>query len=304
MIYPLLFGKVEEHFPRHVQGLGLRKNSRRTPEKLFEGPTEAKEPQKRHVQGSDGRNRYEGWLVGVRRSWRRKRVVEKWLTRWRMRCSRRPEKRAWPARGWFSGSGALGKIGDLLQALLVVWEKYVAGKVRQKSDRNETRSQEGFPELMTRGNWKELGIKEVKDYFKNTSRTKDLRLLHYFLGLEVPHGRGEIVLSKRKYVLELLNEIDMLGEKPVDTPMEQNVNLNGDDSLYNESVHGSTLEDSLGSSVQNPEVSQRYYRHCGILNPCGELASSMDFDIASLKGLTITVMICEADLDIVRYSIL
>ena len=74
-------GKVEEHFPRHVQGLGLRKNSRRTPEKLFEGPAEAKEPQKRHVQGSDGRNRYEGWLVGVRRGWRRKRVAGKWLTR-------------------------------------------------------------------------------------------------------------------------------------------------------------------------------------------------------------------------------
>ena len=58
-------GKVE-HFPRDVQGLGLRKNSRRTPEKLFGGSVEAKEPQKRHVQGSDGRNRYEGWLVGVR----------------------------------------------------------------------------------------------------------------------------------------------------------------------------------------------------------------------------------------------
>ncbi|RVW15397.1 hypothetical protein CK203_082646 [Vitis vinifera] len=27
------------------------------------------------------------------------------------------------ARGWFSGSGALGKIGDLLQALLAVWKK-------------------------------------------------------------------------------------------------------------------------------------------------------------------------------------
>ena len=74
-------GKVEEHFSRHVQGLGLRKNSRRTLEKLFEGPAEAKEPQKRHVQGSDGRNRYEGWLVGVRRGWRRKRVVGKWFTR-------------------------------------------------------------------------------------------------------------------------------------------------------------------------------------------------------------------------------
>ena len=68
-------GKVEEHFPRHVQGLGLRKNSRRTPEKLFGGLTEAKEPQKKYVQGSDGRNRYEGWLVGVRRGWRRKHVI-------------------------------------------------------------------------------------------------------------------------------------------------------------------------------------------------------------------------------------
>ena len=43
--------------------------------------------------------------------------------------TRRSEKRAWPTRGWFSGCGALGKIGDLLQALLVVWEKDVAGKV-------------------------------------------------------------------------------------------------------------------------------------------------------------------------------
>ena len=128
-------GKVEEHFPRHVQGLGLRKNSRRTPEKLFEGPAEAKEPQKRHVQGSDGRNRYKGWLVGVRRGWRRKRVAGKWLTRRRVRCNRRPEKRMWPARGWFFGSSALGKIGDLLQALLAVWEKDVVGKVRRKSRR-------------------------------------------------------------------------------------------------------------------------------------------------------------------------
>ena len=42
------------------------------------------------------------------------------LTRRRVRCSRRPEKRAWAARGWVSGSGALGQIGDLLQALLAV----------------------------------------------------------------------------------------------------------------------------------------------------------------------------------------
>ena len=53
-------GKVEEHFPRHVQGLELRKNSWRTPETLIEGPMEAEEPQKRHMQGSDGKTGKKG----------------------------------------------------------------------------------------------------------------------------------------------------------------------------------------------------------------------------------------------------
>ena len=73
-------GKVEEHFPRHVQGLGLRKNSRRTPEKLFGGPASKRTPKEARA-GLGWQNRYEGWLVGVRRGWRRKRFARKWLTR-------------------------------------------------------------------------------------------------------------------------------------------------------------------------------------------------------------------------------
>ena len=41
----------------------------------------------------------------------------------------------WPARGGVSGSDAFEEVGDLLQALLLVWsvsEKDVAGKVRRK----------------------------------------------------------------------------------------------------------------------------------------------------------------------------
>ena len=38
--------KVEEHFPRHVQGLGWRKSSRSSPEKLFGGSMEAKNPKR------------------------------------------------------------------------------------------------------------------------------------------------------------------------------------------------------------------------------------------------------------------
>ncbi|RVX03665.1 GATA transcription factor 28 [Vitis vinifera] len=81
--------------------------------------------------GLGWQNRYEGWLVGVRRGGGGSacRKVAHAPSCAGVRCSRRPEKRAWPARGWFSGSGALGKIGDLLQALLAVSEKDVAGKV-------------------------------------------------------------------------------------------------------------------------------------------------------------------------------
>ncbi|RVW90645.1 hypothetical protein CK203_038772 [Vitis vinifera] len=74
-------GKVEEHFPRHMQGLGLRKNSRKTPEKNC----------------SEGR--------GGKRGTYKARMAETIAGRKN-------------ARGWFSGSGALRKNGDLLLALL------------------------------------------------------------------------------------------------------------------------------------------------------------------------------------------
>ena len=39
-------GRVEEHFIRHVQGLGWRGSHRRSLERLFRGPTETKNPKK------------------------------------------------------------------------------------------------------------------------------------------------------------------------------------------------------------------------------------------------------------------
>ena len=73
--------KVEEHFPRHVQGLGWRKSSRTFAGKTIWRVDEDKNPQKRYMQGSDGRTREVGMLVGVKRGWRRRRVAGKGLTR-------------------------------------------------------------------------------------------------------------------------------------------------------------------------------------------------------------------------------
>ena len=46
--------------------------------------------------------------------------------------------------------------------------------------------------------------------------------LRYFLGIEVARSRKGIFLSQRKYVLNLLNEIGMLGCKVAETPIEVN----------------------------------------------------------------------------------
>ena len=51
---------------------------------------------------------------------------------------------------------------------------------------------------------------------------KDLGNLKYFLGIEVAKTNDCIMLSQRKYVLDLLVETGMLDCTPVDTPIEQN----------------------------------------------------------------------------------
>ena len=73
--------KVEEHCPRPVQGLGWRKSSRSFAGKTVWRADRDKNPQKRYVQGSDGRTRDVGRLVSVKRSWRRRHVAGKGLTR-------------------------------------------------------------------------------------------------------------------------------------------------------------------------------------------------------------------------------
>ncbi|RVW19588.1 Retrovirus-related Pol polyprotein from transposon RE2 [Vitis vinifera] len=55
--------------------------------------------------------------------------------------------------------------------------------------------------------------------------TKDLGKLKYFLGIEITQSSFGMVLSQRKYALDILEETGMLDCKPVDTPMDPNVKL-------------------------------------------------------------------------------
>ncbi|RVW93484.1 putative mitochondrial protein [Vitis vinifera] len=55
--------------------------------------------------------------------------------------------------------------------------------------------------------------------------TKDLGKLKYFLRLEIAQSNSGVVMSQRKYALDILEETGMLECKPVDTPMDPNVKL-------------------------------------------------------------------------------
>jgi len=67
-----------------------------------------------------------------------------------------------------------------------------------------------------------LEISRLKKNLSNEFEVKDLGQLRYFLGIEIARSPRGIVLSQRKYVLDLLDETGMLECRPASTPIEQN----------------------------------------------------------------------------------
>ena len=51
---------------------------------------------------------------------------------------------------------------------------------------------------------------------------KDLGPHRYFLGIEIARSSKGIILSQRKYILDLLAEIGMLGCHPCGSPIDRN----------------------------------------------------------------------------------
>ena len=74
------------------------------------------------------------------------------------------------------------------------------------------------------------GLLETKKYLKHHFVTKDKGRPKYFLGIEVAHQKYSVLLSERKYALDLLEETRLLGCKPASTTMEASADLCFDDS--------------------------------------------------------------------------
>ena len=66
------------------------------------------------------------------------------------------------------------------------------------------------------------GISVTKELLSKHFVIRDMGKPKYFLGIEFAYPRGKMVLSQRKYVLDLLKETGRLGCKPEKTPIESN----------------------------------------------------------------------------------
>ncbi|XP_071909660.1 uncharacterized protein [Coffea arabica] len=69
------------------------------------------------------------------------------------------------------------------------------------------------------------GLENLKKFLAKEFEIKDLGNLKYFLGMEFARSKEGIVVSQKKYVLDLLKETGMMGCRPAETPMEPNLKL-------------------------------------------------------------------------------
>uniref|UniRef100_A0A8R7UCU5 Reverse transcriptase Ty1/copia-type domain-containing protein n=1 Tax=Triticum urartu TaxID=4572 RepID=A0A8R7UCU5_TRIUA len=71
----------------------------------------------------------------------------------------------------------------------------------------------------------DIEILRLKKNLSKEFEVKDLGHLRYFLGIEIARSPKGIVLSQRKYVLDLLSDTGMLGCRAASTPIDQNHKL-------------------------------------------------------------------------------
>ena len=74
-------------------------------------------------------------------------------------------------------------------------------------------------------------ILSLKSFLHSQFHIKDVGMLKYFLGVEIMRSNQGILLSQRKYVLDMLFETGKLCAKLCSTPMAPNVQLTNEGEL-------------------------------------------------------------------------
>jgi Reverse transcriptase (RNA-dependent DNA polymerase) len=111
-------------------------------------------------------------------------------------------------------------------------------------------------DIIVTGNNKN-NIELIKGKLKIKFDIKDLGFLKYFLGIEITHSHGNLFLSHKKYVLDLLKETKKIGCKPSSTLIDNKNKLNSEEGepLENENQYQRLVGKLIYLTVTRPDIS-------------------------------------------------
>jgi len=72
------------------------------------------------------------------------------------------------------------------------------------------------------------GITKLKQSLHTAFTIKDLGLARYFLGVEIARSSQGTLLNQRKYVLDILTDVGLIGAKPARFPLPKGLHLSTD----------------------------------------------------------------------------
>lgn len=100
-------------------------------------------------------------------------------------------------------------------------------------------------------------INSIKQQLHQKFSIKDLGPLHYYLGIEILRKSSGIVLSQRKYALELIQHAGVLNERPAITPLDPTVTLNDESSepLPDSSLYRTSVGKLIYLTITRPDLS-------------------------------------------------
>nr|XP_016459171.1 PREDICTED: uncharacterized mitochondrial protein AtMg00810-like [Nicotiana tabacum] len=118
-------------------------------------------------------------------------------------------------------------------------------------------------DILITGNNQE-DIDETKYFLDTEFRIKDLGEAHYFLGLELLRESGGLIITQRKFALELFAEFDCLEERPASSTLDPTIKISA----------------NCGTPLKDPTI---YRRLLGKLNFLMNTIPDISFDVQTLS---------------------
>ncbi|GKC67885.1 uncharacterized mitochondrial protein-like protein [Tanacetum coccineum] len=100
-------------------------------------------------------------------------------------------------------------------------------------------------------------IVSIKQQLNNQFSIKYLGPLHYYLGIKILRNAHGLVMSQRKYALELLKCGNVLNDKPITTPLDpiQSLNLTDGEPLSDPSLYRTLVGKLIYLTITRPDFS-------------------------------------------------